>query len=377
MNVDFKKELHDKNINFLIGSGASHGALPTLETEIKKDGKKLSFEDIVCSIEDENKPELSQLMFLENYYKKIILPSCGIDITSATAKPVHDNYKELIKYIVSLISLKKINDNKRCNIFSTNYDSFVEDAADVLIQDKQNFILNDGCSGFKKRTLSASNFNIQVNNIGIFDSFKSEIPIINLIKFHGSIYWQKNEEIIINDYNNTTHIEQANIDLSKQYLTGLKTFDEIKAIELETEDKEKLKDFWDKYVRIPIVNPTKWKFNETVFEQHYYQMLRQLSYELEKKNVYLIVFGFSFKDEHIYDLIKRSLLNPQLCVYIFCYNKDDLEDMKTKFAEYKNIFIVFKHKKNRESVIEKLDFKIFLEILKGKQKEETWTVEQQ
>ena len=73
-------------------------------------------------------------------------------------------------------------------------------------------------------------------------------------------------------------------------------------------------DFWKAYKELPVVNPTKWKFHETVFEEHYNQALRTLSYELEKPNTVFIIFGFSFADEHILSLVKRSLSNPTLKV---------------------------------------------------------------
>lgn len=162
--------------------------------------------------------------------------------------------------------------------------------------------------------------------------------------------------------------------LSKNYLDKAKTFEELSDIDITDEDAELLDAFWDNYKKIPIVNPTKWKFNETVLEQHYYQMLRLLSYELEKKNVYLIVFGFSFKDEHIYDLVSRSLLNPDLTVIIFCFNQSDVEDMTDKFGGYKNVFLVHKHEKGDDSKIEPLTFSDFNAIISGKAEKDTWKV---
>src|SRR5690606_18131416 len=101
----------------------------------------------------------------------------------------------------------------------------------------------------------------------------------------------------------------------------------------EFEDWEDLgaDEFWSKYNEIPIVNPTKWKFHETVFEEAYYQILRHLSFELERPNSVLITFGFSFSDEHILNLVQRSLSNPSLTVYISCYNDFEKFEMKSKF----------------------------------------------
>src|SRR5690606_25960330 len=95
--------------------------------------------------------------------------------------------------------------------------------------------------------------------------------------------------------------------------------------------------FWAAYNELPIVNPTKFKFQETVFDEHYYQMLRLLSYELEKPNAVLITFGFSFADEHILNLIKRSLANPSLQVYVCCYSPIDKARLGEVFRAYENV----------------------------------------
>ena len=39
------KKLYGKNINFLIGSGASFGAIPTLATNYQEEGRNLTIEE--------------------------------------------------------------------------------------------------------------------------------------------------------------------------------------------------------------------------------------------------------------------------------------------------------------------------------------------
>src|SRR5690606_36080960 len=95
--------------------------------------------------------------------------------------------------------------------------------------------------------------------------------------------------------------------------------------------------FWTAYHQLPIVNPTKWKFHELVFEEHYYQMLRMLSFELERENAVLITFGFSFADEHILNLVMRSLSNPQLMVFVTCFNETEYARLSSLFADYANV----------------------------------------
>jgi len=71
--------------------------------------------------------------------------------------------------------------------------------------------------------------------------------------------------------------------------------------------------------------------------EHYYQSLRLLSYELERPNSVFIVFGFSFADEHILNLIKRSLSNPSLKVYICCFSDGSKNEIEDKFEGARNV----------------------------------------
>lgn len=369
---DFSAQIYDKRINFLIGSGASAGALPTLSTNFTKDGEEISFEKLACDLENENYQALEQLLFYEIYCKTIIQPSYEMDYSKAS-KSVLNNYSAFFSYILSLLSIKKSGDTKRCNIFSTNYDLFMESAADELIQKNDVFVLNDGSDGFRKKVLRASNFNKQVSNTGVFDRFISEIPMLNLIKLHGSVSWKKESDDIIVDYNKKSLPFKLPV-LSQNYINNETTYEDLLKISIKDEDKQKLSDFWTYYHTIPIVNPTKWKFNETVFEQHYYQMLRLFSYELEKKDAFLVTFGFSFRDEHIYDLVRRSLMNPTLSVFIFCYDKAALEEMRFKFSAYKNVFYIYKHKAGDEKEVETLDFTDFNKILRNELSDDVWAV---
>ena len=63
------------------------------------------------------------------------------------------------------------------------------------------------------------------------------------------------------------------------------------------------------------------KFSDTLLNKNYYEMLRLFSNELEKENALLVVNGFSFRDEHILDLVKRSMVNPSLKILLFLYGR--------------------------------------------------------
>lgn len=83
------------------------------------------------------------------------------------------------------------------------------------------------------------------------------------------------------------------------------------------------------YKKFIIVNPTKRKFAETVLDYHFYELMRLYSNALEKENSVLFVVGFSFADEHIATLTRRSAENnPTLKVIIFAYCDEEEESFK-------------------------------------------------
>ena len=97
-----------------------------------------------------------------------------------------------------------------------------------------------------------------------------------------------------------------------------------------------------------------------MYQEFYYQNLRQLSYELEKQNSILIVFGFSFADEHIAEIVKRACNNPTLNIYIFCYSLNTENEIlnNLKLEEFPNNIKTILPEDNG-----KIDFNIFLKKL--------------
>ena len=78
------------------------------------------------------------------------------------------------------------------------------------------------------------------------------------------------------------------------------------------------------YDALGIVNPDKQKFASTVLNETYYELIRRFANALEKENSVLFVHGFSFRDEHLRDLVLRAArTNPTLEVIIFCYSRAD------------------------------------------------------
>ena len=340
-------DIYDKDINFLFGSGASTGLLPTLQLQMRTgigDGR-YSLEELATKFEQEDDHRRRLVPLFMHYYTSCIRPAERLTLdaakaTDAGAKTIN-NYRNFLTTALEMVSRRKQLD-RRCNLFTTNYDGCFPLVADELIKEgRTDFVLNDGTRGFTKRVLQARNFGSYLCQAGVFGRYQSSIPQVNLIHLHGSVYWSKAGSAIQVSYDTADHEDLLNADtaaLLQPFSAALNNPNaELAQLPNTGIDDDTLNTFWAKYERMPIVNPTKWKFHETVYEEHYYQMLRLLSYELEKRNAVLITFGFSFADEHILNLVMRSLSNPGLQVFICCYNASDRASMEEKFKGHRNV----------------------------------------
>jgi len=347
------QSIYEQNLNFLIGSGASFGFLPTLYLSIKdEEGSCFTFETLAQRLESDGCNLVYKLLFVDYYLSclKDALPGTGL-----TAKPsnsqqcVLNEYKKFVKTVFNIID-KSGRNSGLCNIYTTNYDTCFELAFDYLIRsDKLNFHANDGALGFNSRNFHSKNFDTRVVRKSIFSGNDFQIPQVNILHVHGSVSWQKendtsisvnylssNYELDISEAVNTFREQLKSILDSEdsEYMDVVQMNDSLQDVECE------LDDFMAEYKKMPIVNPTKWKFHKTVFEEAYYQLLRHLSLELERPNSVLITYGFSFADEHIRNLIFRALSNPSLTLYVCCFNHAEKDRFETIFNGYKNVILV-------------------------------------
>lgn len=347
------EKLYGKNINFLIGSGASYGAIPTLSVDWEDNRKNVSVEDILEDILEKD-DVISKDIVYTYYYTKILNPSFLEKIDENNK--VLESYKKFLEEIIKFLQRENYQKEKRINIFTTNYDLFFEKAADTLTG-KYEFFFNDGSSGNITKKLSMKNFHKKIYHTGVFDNFNREIPIINLFKIHGSVSWK-----YLKDNNKVKEIEVSYQNVYKEDIKEVKKISKeiVKELKGKTEgiigNREKLRK------EFVLVFPEKDKFEETLYKEYYYQYLRQLSYELEKNNSVLIVFGFSFADEHIAELVKRSLSNPALKIYIFCYNEDSKNMILEKLSIGKDKKVEFILPEDKGS----LDFEVFIKKLFNK-----------
>ena len=337
MDKNILEILDGKNINFLIGSGASHGAFDTLSLGRNDE---MTFEDLL------NNKKLEQgskkvLMYIF-YYKYVYKMSKYKYLEDNRA--VFNNYVKFIEILADILTTRSYDRPKRANIFTTNYDLFFEYAFEEYLKNKSNCFFNDGSVGFINKYLNNGWFNLLVSTTGYVDFYKRDIPTINLYKMHGSVSWIKDNDRIKISYLNDFYEEFGikNIENVESLFNDLKTKSllDINAelLTVYKENKNDLDKFREDYMqKSAIINPTNYKFEETILQEHYYQTIRSFCYELEKENSVLFVFGFSFADQHILEMFKRIMNNPTLEIFIICYDENAKAEIEKKLGNNKNI----------------------------------------
>jgi len=344
-NKDLNKKIKDMfefcNVNFLIGSGYCYERLRTLgnlETLIEQNA--------LNNKENCNTRAAIESLILYDFFRNSIYPHKN-DIESNCSFESSNIF--ILKLVALLSNRNDKNLLKRVNLFTTNYDMFFE-----LSLEKNKIYYNDGFSGRLVPTFSTQNYNKIVKQIVQNTERESQIPTVNLYKLHGSLSWSKEcDQIVyrtdpakflseIEEYANV--FEHPDFMYDKSSNTNIdESFDSINMLgsEFSKELVEQIDEFTRAYQKLHIINPTKKKFEETLLSNVYYDLLRMYSNELEKNNSVLFVFGFSFKDEHIYSITKRALSNPTMIMYIFVYDEHSVSKFKEMFKDHHNVFYIY------------------------------------
>lgn len=318
---ELKNAIEGANINILLGAGFTANIYKPLN----------NIEDMLTYVESINNQNLKDVIIWQ-FFKETILPMSSTKIQDMQLQV------EFFKTIRELLT-RRGNPvvNKQANIFTTNYDVVPE-----LTVEHLNFDYNDGFKGKINPKFSTANYgNILIKNL-VSSNNKAEIESINLYKMHGSLTWSKGETSSTDfNYDFINIINQINEEYKDKFQDN--EFDIIKQL-IEKKDNQALskvstngKGLFNKLTNIfNMVWPTKQKFYNTVLNLNYYELLRIFSNELEKNQSLLLVFGFSFNDEHILEIVKRSLANPTLLVYIFCFKEAEAKKIYKKFENCEN-----------------------------------------
>jgi len=338
MKIDHIKDLIQScNINFLIGSGCSVPYLSTLH----------NIENLLTDLDNQKaiKPknlDLIKASIYKVYCEDVIFKNLnsfiltkgkeGEEIQDEKYSNVLNDYKKLLLGLNEILLYKHNTlQSKQVNLFTTNIDLFLEKALE-----ETRLEANDGFKGRIKPTYDLSNFHKSYSKTSSHYDNISEIPVFNLLKVHGSINW-KNENKNILACNTLEKVETVKKKLDE--LSSKNIFlkiDEESTISILIAEAEKIKEkdipefseLFDAYNHLLIVNPTKSKFEKTLFDEQFYELLRIFANSLEKENTLLFVLGFSFADEHIRDItIRAANSNPTLQVIIFAHKNEDGENI--------------------------------------------------
>lgn len=343
-----RKAFASAHINVLLGSGFSGSVVPVLQ------GREPWFQTVDERIRDcpENEKETwlsARALLRAEYFKSIMHPLREVDAT------------ELQKAFVA--SACRLIENrgtttlpKRVNFFTTNYDPLIELSLESL-----GVPFNDGFVGRGKPRFDPSAFSRLMCEQSLFMEYTSQVTTANVLKAHGSLTWRRvsgfdGKEIVYSNVKSTlddcVEGHEGVLDLPAiAELTELveKTCDAssfkllMKLVnDLSSDEIALLRSFATSYdSTLCIVNPAKRKFEETVLEQSYYDLLRIYANELDRNNSLLLVFGFSFADEHILELTKRAICsNPKLIVLISCHTRDAAAWYRSLFSNADNVYLL-------------------------------------
>lgn len=330
------------HINVLLGSGFSAGVVPTLE------GRESWFRAVEEKKFESSSNDVweSALRLLKaEYFRSVMLPL-------ETKAPASDQVDALRSLIGLVRDRGTTTIPKRINLFTTNYDPLIERALD-----RCSVSYNDGFVGREHPRFDSSAYSRLQYEQSLFMEYKAQVATANVIKPHGSLTWRRDGEGVM--YSNPGDTLQACLSGCEDIRT-LSVLDSVRdlvmndcdesslddlechALWLSTEEKELLTRFEEQYdSTLCIVNPTKKKFGETVHERYYYDLLRIYANELDRNNALLLVFGFSFADEHIRDLtVRAARSNPKLLIFISCYKADDADSYEDRFADCDNVILL-------------------------------------
>lgn len=198
----FLKDIQGKNLNFLIGAGASVGLVNTLDLSQLEE----SFEDLYSDKQLTSQQRAAlDLIWFKSWIQDTLITKEKIDEISAKKSDggkTFENYKRFVNNLGNFLNREGYDKPKRANIFTTNYDSLFELAFDEVAQDQRMIYFNDGSRGFLNRYISTENFNLNISHSAMSDNFQRSIPTINLLKIHGSITWDLEDQRIKATINN-------------------------------------------------------------------------------------------------------------------------------------------------------------------------------
>lgn len=352
------------HLNFLIGAGTSSPYFAALG----------NIEDALTELSDVDAPEPSKALVRASiqayFFEKVLAPNANIVKRDASAESVLRSYACFVRTLNRILLRRRSTLlSKQVNIFTTNVDMLFEVAMEEIGVD-----FSDGFSGKIRPKFDLGDFGTLRYRMGSRYEHRFEVPVFNLVKIHGSAAWSQYEREnrkadIYFDHALTLVTEVGEqLQAAKPHLLAVLTdpqsegqgstirpigdlvaeadgcLEDAYWIGTKDETLAAVETFTAQYRSLGIVNPDKRKFATTVLNETYYELIRRLANELEKENSVLFVHGFSFRDEHLRDLVLRAArTDPTLQVIVFCYSREGLQSYEQFLpdAEVKNGNIEF------------------------------------
>lgn len=319
--------VQDSHISFLVGAGTSSSyfePLGPIETVLTELGSGT------------DEARLARASVQGFFFEKVLVPNLPMMAGDVAAQPLIKSYGRFVAVLNRLLLKRRSTIlSKQVNIFTTNVDMAFEVALELLEID-----VNDGFSGKINPRLDLGEFSTLRYRQGTRFEYRSEIPVVNLFKIHGSVAWnQSGEEIYFDHRLEMVKGIVSKYGTAKTDLLPIASKGDIVTADLLAAASGKVltpgvEEFTRAYEELSIVNPEKTKFASTVLNKTYYELLRRLANELEKENSALLVHGFSFRDEHLLDLVLRAAAtNPTLQVIVFCYSRSSYTETNSLFPE--------------------------------------------
>ena len=330
------------HLNFLIGAGTSSPYFAPLG----------NIEEALTQVADSQASEAAKALVRASiqayFFEQVLAPNTKIIKRDATAESVLQSYARFVRTLNRILLRRRSTLlSKQVNIFTTNVDMLFEVAMEETAID-----YSDGFSGKIRPKFDLGDFSTLRFRTGSRYEHRFEVPVFNLIKIHGSAAWRQHEREnrkadIYFDHTLTLVIEAgAHLEAAKRHLISVlvdpqpegqgptirpiddlisdaeQYLEEFDLLGTADEEIAAIEAFVSSYNKLGIVNPDKRKFATTVLNETYYELIRRLANELEKENSVLFVHGFSFRDEHLRDIVLRAArTNPTLQVIVFCYSR--------------------------------------------------------
>ena len=250
--------------------------------------------------EDNNNKSNENIRFdLENFLSKLItynqlVKNENTEKMKNSQKAIFDIIKKNVAYeydpkvfrhtsLIKILSKKLSNENK-LSIVTTNYDTLIEDAAELI-----NYTVIDGFSFSREPKFDDDLFewhlSKHVSNVNTQQNiYKSQV--IDLLKLHGSLTWRKNKK--------------GDVLRKDKYAPG------------------------DAVMIFPSTN----KYMHS-YEDPYFELFTKFQELLKRPNTLLITTGFSFSDNHISQMIIQAI-NHNTGLYVLISDFDITPDKPNK-----------------------------------------------